>query len=69
MSLWGGRPFRMSGGCPVALPDVREAVPVFREWSGYPLGCSGVFGRPSRMFGCGQEAFPDVRNWSGGPSG
>ena len=43
-----------------------------REWSGGPPGCPGVVGRPSRMFGGGQEALsdvrealPDVREWSG----
>ena len=50
MSLRGGKPFRMSGSCWVALLDVREAVPVVREWSGGPLGCPSV-----------QKALPDVR--------
>ena len=74
MFLRGGKPFRMSGSCRVALPDVREAVPVVREWSGGPLGCPGVFGRPfqifgrpSQMFESGREIFPDVQEWSRGP--
>ena len=32
MSLWGGRPFRMSGSCREALPNMKEALPVVREW-------------------------------------
>ena len=44
----------MSVSVPVALEDVRE-------WSGGPPGCPGVFGRPSRMSGCGRETLGDVR--------
>ena len=39
MSLIGRRPFRMSGSCGEALPEVRQALPVVREWSGDTLGC------------------------------
>ena len=56
----------MSGSGRVAFPKVRE-------WSGGPLGCSGVVERPSRMsrvvgkalpYCC--EALPDTCEWSGG---
>ena len=59
----------MSGSCRVALPDVREAFPVIREWSGGPLGCPGVVGRSSRMSGSCREALTDVWGWLGGPPG
>ena len=61
MSLRGGRPFKMSGSCREALPDVpeggrqsrlsgssRKTRPDVREW---------------------WEALPDVRDRSGGPPG
>ena len=73
MSLRGGRPFRMSGSCLQALPDVREDLPVVREWSGDtlgcpgvvrgPHGCPGVVGRPSRMSGSCRETLPVVQEW------
>ena len=44
--------------------NCREDVPDVREWSGDPPGCPGVFGRPSRMSGCGRETLPNVREWS-----
>ena len=69
MSLWGGRPFQMSGSCREALSDVREALPIVREWlgdlPGFPLvlgvppGCPGVVGMPSWMTGSGRNALPD----------
>ena len=59
----------MSGSCRVFLQDVREALPVVREWSGGPLGCPGVFGRPSWMSGRFREALPDVRELLGVPLG
>ena len=69
----------MSGSCLVSLQDVREALPVVREWSGGPLGCPGVFRRPSRMCGVvgrltrmsgsGRQVLPDVREWSEDPHG
>ena len=53
------------------------ALPKVLKWSGGPLGCPIVFGRPSRMCGScerpsrmsgnGQDAILDVREWSGGP--
>ena len=67
MSLKGGRPFRMSGSCRVSLSDVREDLPVVREWSGGSPGCSRVVGWPSRMSLSSQEALPNVWEWSGGP--
>ena len=58
MSLMGGRPFRMSVSCWVALPDVRRpswlsgsgwvALPDVREWSGDPGEYPGVVGGPPR---------------------
>ena len=51
----------MSGSCWVFLQDVREALPVVREWLGGPLGCPGVFGRLTRMSESGQEVLPNVR--------
>ena len=42
------------------LPDVWEALPVFREWSGGPLRCPGEDGRLTRMFGSGRETLPNV---------
>ena len=39
MSLRGGRPFWMSGSYRVALPDVRKALLIVREWSGGPSEC------------------------------
>ena len=68
MLLRVGRPFRMSGSCREAFPNVLEAsqmsgsVPVarpdVREWSE----------RPSRMSESGQEALSDVQEWSAGPN-
>ena len=61
----------MSGSGLEALPNVREAVPVVREWwealadvrewSGCSPGCPEVVGRPSRMSGSDQDALPDDR--------
>ena len=34
----------------------RESLPVVREWSGGPPGCSGVVRSPSGMSVSGQEA-------------
>ena len=51
MFLRGERPFRMSGSCLQALPDVQKAPPVVREWSGDPYECPGVVGRLSRISG------------------
>ena len=79
MSLKSGRPFRMTGNCRVAFPDVRvslsvvrEACPdvretllVAREWLGDPPGCLGVLGGPHKCPG----GLADVREWSGGPPG
>ena len=62
MSLIGGRPFRMSGSCREALPNVREALPVVPEWSGDTPRCPGVVRRPSRLFGSGRETLQNVRN-------
>ena len=66
----------MSGSCLEALPKVWESLPNVRELSGGPPGCSGVVGRPSRLFGSGREtllnvrdAHPDIREWSEGPPG
>ena len=36
------------------------------EWSGGPLGGSGVDGRPSRRGGSGREAITEDREWLGG---
>ena len=46
MSLKGRMPFRMSGSCRVALPDVREALPVVWVCSEGPPGC------PEGLLGC-----------------
>ena len=53
-----------------------EAILDVREWSGVPLGCPGVFGRPSqmsgrpsRMVGSGREALLYVRERLGVPPG
>ena len=54
----------MSSSCLDALLDVREALPVVREWSGDPPKCLGLVGRSFRMFGSGWKALPDVREWS-----
>ena len=43
------RPSCMSGRGREALPNFREALPYVQEWSGVPLGCPGVVGRPSLM--------------------
>ena len=74
-----GRPFRMSGSCQEAFPDVLEAsrmsrsVPVarpdVREWLRVPPGYPGVVGKPFRMSRSGQEALLDVRKWSGDAPG
>ena len=53
----------MSSSGRVALPDVREALPVVREWSGGPPGCPEVTWRPSRMFVSDWETLPAVREW------
>ena len=73
MSLRGGRPFRMSGSCREALPNVREDLPVVREWSRDPSECPGgpprfpvVVGMFSLMSGSVWEAVPDVQECSGG---
>ena len=68
----------MSGSCQEALSNVREALPIVREWSGDTPGCPGmvegpprcsrVVGRPSRMSRSCQEALPVVWEWSGDPS-
>ena len=60
----------MSGSGLEALSDVREAIPVVREWwealadvrewSGCPPGCPGVIRMPSQMFGSCRETLPDV---------
>ena len=54
--------------------SVREAIPNVRELSRGPpgcpvdpLGCPGVVGRPSRMFGSYRDSLLDVREWSGSP--
>ena len=39
----------------------REALPVVREWLGYPPGYPGVVGRLSAMSGCGREVHQEVR--------
>ena len=44
----------MSGSC-------QEALPVVREWSGSPLECPVVVGRPSWMFGSCRVSLLDVR--------
>ena len=62
----------MSGSVREALPDVWELSKAYLdvlEWSGDPLGCPGVVGLPSQMFGSGCESLPDVREWSGDPPG
>ena len=41
----------MFGSCWVALLDVREALPVVREWSGGLPGGPEMVGRPSQMSG------------------
>ena len=52
-----------------AFPEVWAAHPEVREWSvGYPED-PGVFGRLSRSYGGGREAFPEVRPWSEHPPG
>ena len=66
MSLSGERPFHMSGSCWVAFPDVREALPFVREWSGGPPGCLEVVGKSSQIPVCGWETLPGVREWSRG---
>ena len=57
----------------------REALPDVQEWSGVPLGCPGVIGRPSGfmgvvrrlswIYGSGLQALGDLREWSVGPPG
>ena len=69
MSLRGGRLFRMSGSCRVAIPDVREALPILWKWSGDHLRCPREDERLTRISGSGREALPDTREWSGGPPG
>ena len=39
----------------------REVLLEVREWSGGPVRCPEVVGRPSRVSGSGQEALPDIR--------
>ena len=51
----------MSGSVLEARPDICEALPDVREWSGGPTGGLGVIGRPSLMSGSGWEALPNVR--------
>ena len=48
----------MSGSGREAIPDVRHGS------EGHP-GCSGLVGRPSRIYGSDRKAFPDVREWLG----
>ena len=60
----------MSGSGRDDLPDVREwsvEPPDFREWTGGPLGCPGVVGRPSRMSRGGRESLPNGWEWTGVP--
>ena len=69
----------MSGCGREALPNVREALPKFREWSRDHPGYPGVVGGPSwmsesvrglsRMSGSFQETLPDIRECSGDPLG
>ena len=72
----------MSGSGWETLPDVREwsrGPPRCSGVVGRPPGCAGVVrgipkcpvvvAKPSRMSGCGREAFPDVQKWSGDHSG
>ena len=54
----------MTGSGSVFLGDVQEwsgGLRNIRECSGGPPGYPGVFGRPSRMSGCGRETLGDVR--------
>ena len=46
------------------LESGREALGDIREWSAGPPGCSGVVGRPSRMYGSDRKALQDIREWS-----
>ena len=47
----------------------REDIPDVCEWSGGPLRCLGVVGRPCRMSGSDQVALLYVWQMSGGPPG
>ena len=67
-----GVPCQMLGRGLETLPNVREWWEVLtdsREWSGGPLGCTGVVWRPSRMPESGRVALPDVREWLEIPPG
>ena len=60
----------MSGSDRETLPEVRDPIPDVQKWTGDPLGCPGVLGRPSwmcvsggrpsRMTGSVREALPDI---------
>ena len=60
----------MIGSGREALTDVRDDLSDVQECSEAHPGCQrgslripGVVGRPSRLFGSGQETLPNVRDW------
>ena len=66
----------MSGSPLENLPNIWEALPDIRKWSGGPTKCPGVVGspsqmseKPSRMSRSDREALSDVQEWSGDPPG